>query len=58
MHRIFNATSDWQSFYVVLKQNEEIWTQNQYPTEWSPSNVNETLGEIVTLEKTTPPPAN
>ena len=33
VHRIFNATSDWQSFDVALKKNQEIWTQNQYPTE-------------------------
>ena len=31
--RIFNATSDWQSFDVALKKNQEIWAENQYTTE-------------------------
>ena len=53
VHRIFNATSDWQSFDVALKKNQEIWTENQYPTEWSSSIVNETLDEIFTKEKVT-----
>ena len=52
----FNATSDWQPCDVVLKQNQEIWTENQYPTEWSSSIVKETLDEIVTREKFTEPP--
>ena len=59
MHRIFNATSDWQSFGVALKKNQEIWTENQYPTERSSSIVNETLDKIVTKEKvTSKPPQN
>ena len=59
VHRIFNATSDWQSFDVALKKNQEIWTENQYPTEWSSSIVNETLDKIVTKEKVTlNPPQN
>ena len=41
-HRIFNATSDCQSFDAVLKKNREIRTEKQYPTEWSSSIVNET----------------
>ena len=53
MHRIFNATSDWQSFDVALKKKQEIWTENQNPTEWSSSIVNETLDKIVTKEKVT-----
>ena len=40
VHRNFNATSDWQSFDVALKKNQEIWNENQYPTEWSSSIVN------------------
>ena len=51
VHRIFSATSDWQSFDVALKKNQEIWTKNQYPKEWSSSIVNETLDKIVTKEK-------
>ena len=59
MHRIFNATSDWQSFDVALKKNQEIWTENQNPTEWSSSIINETLDKIVTKEKVTAkPPQN
>ena len=59
VHRIFNATSDWQSFHVALKKNKEIWTEHQYPTEWSSSMVNETLDKIVTKEKVTAkPPQN
>ena len=50
MHRIFNATSDWQAFDVALKKNQEIWTEIQYPTEWSSSIVSETLEKIVTKE--------
>ena len=53
VHRIFNATSDWQSFDVALKKNHEIWTENQYPTEWSSSIVNEMLDKIVTKKKFT-----
>ena len=34
LHSIFNSTSDWQSFDVVLRQNQEIWTENQYPAGW------------------------
>ena len=45
--------SDWQSFDVALKKNQEIWNENQYPTEWSSSLVNETLDKIVTKEKVT-----
>ena len=66
VHRIFNATSDWQSFDVALKKlhlkklfDQEIWTENQYPMEWSSSFVNETLDKIVTKEKVTAkPPQN
>ena len=59
VHRIFNATSDCQSFDVALEKNQEIWTENQYPTEWSSSIVNETLDKIVTKEKVTAkPPQN
>ena len=48
--------SDWQSFDVALKKNQEIWNENQYPTEWSSSVVNETLDKIVTKEKVTAKP--
>ena len=59
VHRIFNATSDWQSFEVALKKNQDIWTENQYPTEWSSSIVNGTLDKIVTKKKVTAkPPQN
>ena len=59
VHTIFNATSDWRSFDVALKKNQEIWTEKQYPTEWSSSIVNETLDKIVTKEKVTAkPPQN
>ena len=59
VHVIFNATSDWQSIDVALKKNQEIWTENQYPTEWSSSIVKETLDKIVKKEKVTAkPPQN
>ena len=62
VHRTFIATSDWQSFDVALKENQETWTdwtENQYPMEWSSSIVNETLDKIVTKEKVTAkPPQN
>ena len=59
VHMIFYATSDWQSFDVALKKNQEIWTEIQYPTEWSSSIVDETLDKIVTKEKVTAkPPQN
>ena len=59
LHRIFNATSDWRSFDVALKKNQEIWIENNYPTEWSSSIVNETLDKIVTKKKVTAkPPQN
>ena len=32
MYRIFKATADWQSFDVALTKNQEIWTENQYPS--------------------------
>ena len=59
VHRILNAISDWQSFDGALKKNQVIWTENQYPTKWSSSIVNETLNKTVTREKVTantPPP--
>ena len=60
VHRIFNATSDWECFDVALKKNRKIWTENQYQTEWSSSIVNEKLDKTVTREKVTakssPPP--
>ena len=56
VHRIFNAASDWQSFDVVLKKNQDIWTENQYPTEWSSNIINETLDKLVTKEKVTAKP--
>ena len=59
VHRISNATSDWQSFDVALEKNQDVWTENQYPTEWSSSIVNETLDKIVTKEMVTAkPPQN
>ena len=59
VHRIYIATSDWQSFDEALEKNQEIWTENHYPTEWSSSIVNETLDKIVTKEKVTAkPPQN
>ena len=51
VHKIFNATNDWQSFDAALKKNQEIWTENQYPTEWSFSIVNEKLDKIITRKK-------
>ena len=58
-HRIFNATSDCQSCDVFLKKNQEILTENHYPTEWSSSIVNDTLDKIVTEENfTAKPPKN
>ena len=58
VHRVFNATSGWQSFDVALKKNRKIWTQNQYPTEWSSSIANKTFDKIVTIGKSykIPPP--
>ena len=56
VHRIFNATSDWQSFDVAFKKNQDIWTENQHPTAWSSSIVNEMLDKIVTKEKVTAKP--
>ena len=53
VRRIFNETSDWQSFDVALKKNQKIWTENQYPTEWSYCIVNEALDKMVTKEKVT-----
>ena len=59
LHRIFYSTSDWQSFDAALKKNQEIWTENQYPTERSSNFVNETWDKIVTKEKVTAkPPQN
>ena len=60
VHRIFNETNDWKSFDVALKKNQEIWTGNQYLTEWSSSIVKKTLNKIVTLDKVTanPPKMN
>ena len=59
VHRIFTATSDWQSFDAALTKNQEIWAENQYPTEWSSSIVKVTLDKIVTKEKATAkPPQN
>ena len=46
-----NATRDRQHFDEAHKQNQEISTENQYPTLGSSSIVNETLDEIVTKEK-------
>ena len=37
MHRIFNTASDWHSFHVDFEKNQDIWTENQHPTEWSSS---------------------
>ena len=59
VHKIFNATNDWQSFDVALMKNQEMGTENQYPKECSPSIVNETLDKIVTKEMVTAkPPQN
>ena len=46
VHRILNATSEWQSFDVALNKNQEIWTDKQNPTEWSFSIVNETFYKV------------
>ena len=55
-HRIFKATSDWHSFDVALKRNQEMRTENQYPTEWLSSIDNETLDKIATKQKVTAEP--
>ena len=52
----FNATSDCQSLDKALRKNHEIWSENQYPTEWSSTIVNETLDKIITREKVTAKP--
>ena len=52
----FNGTSDCQSFDTALRKNHEIWSENQYPTEWSSNIVNETLDKVVTMEKVTAKP--
>ena len=51
VHRIFNATSHYQFFFVAHRKNQETWTENQYPNEWSSSIVNETLRKTVTKQK-------
>ena len=56
--KIFNATSDCEYFDVALKRNQEIWIENQYPTEWSCSIFNETSEKIVTKENVTAKPTN
>ena len=53
VHTIFNAISDLQYFDVALKKNQEIWTENHHPIEWSSSFVNETLDKIATNGKVT-----
>ena len=53
INRIFSATSDWQSFDIALRKNQEIWTENKYPTEWSSSIVIDTLDKLVTRENVT-----
>ena len=55
LHKIFNATSNWQSFDVALLNNQ-VWTELQYRIEWSSSIVNETLDKTVTKEKVTAKP--
>ena len=51
LHWIFNATSHWQSYDVALKKNQEIWNENQYPTECSFRIDNETFEKIISIEK-------
>ena len=43
VHSSFNATFDWQSFDVALRKTQEIWSKNQFSTEWSSSIVDEKL---------------
>ena len=50
VHRIFNATSDWQSYDVALRKNQVIWTENQFLYDWSSSIVNETLDKLIPKE--------
>ena len=56
LNKISNATSGWQSFDVAPQKTQEVWTENQYRTEWSSSIVNETLDKTVTNEKVTAKP--
>ena len=56
VHRIFNETSDWQSFNVALKKNQAIWTENQYPINWFSNIVNDTLDKMATKRKITARP--
>ena len=39
------------NFFVAHRKNQETWTENQYPTEWSSSIVNETLRKTVIKQK-------
>ena len=43
----------WQSFFVGLKKNQGIWTENQFRTELSSSIFNESLDKIVKKEEIT-----
>ena len=57
VHTILNATSDWQIFDVDLRKNQEIYTESQYPNNWSSSIVKNKLDKIVTIKMvTTEPP--
>ena len=58
VHRVFNATSSWESFHQGICQNQSIWKQNQFPEKWSSAITRRTLNTILAPDKLKdkPPP--
>ena len=51
VHRVFNATSSWESFHQGICQNQSIWKQNQFPEKWSSAIARRTLSTILAPDK-------
>ena len=54
VHRIFNATSNWQNFDDALCRAQKIWENNQYPPQFTQPIVRATLSKLLGRESKTP----
>ena len=54
VHRVFNATSNWNNFHEGIEASKAIWTANQYPKGFYNPILKDTVDKIV-LEVTNSP---
>ena len=51
IHRLFQATSNWEAFHEALTKNEEIWLHNEYPRHCVGNIIKNTINQLQMKEK-------